>query len=218
VNRRRLDARPRTFATRSGTVLKRVISRETIARRVRALGRKIARAIAPDERPLAVVVLQGAFVFAADLLRHLPDELGIEVGFLRCDSYGAGTRSKGRVVLLQDLDARLDLRGRTILLIDDILDSGLTLSYLVSHLKARGAERIRICVLLRRKRRMRAPVPAVQADFVGFDVDTGFYVGYGLDCASRHRNLPDLAVLAATQRAAPFGNRPRRARKMESAN
>lgn len=176
--------------------LTRVIARKKIARRVRTLGREIASSLSPDERPLAVVVLRGAFVFAADLLRNISDDLGIEIGFLRCDSYGAGIRSKGRVVLLQDLDPELDLRGRTILLIDDILDSGLTLRYLVAHLKARGAARICICVLLRRKRRTRAPLPAVQADFVGFHVGKGFFVGYGLDYAGRHRNLPDLGVLA----------------------
>jgi hypoxanthine phosphoribosyltransferase len=175
--------------------LKKVISSQKIARRVRALGREIGQSLSPDERPLAVVVLQGAFVFAADLLRHIPDEVGLEVGFLRCDSYGAGTRSKGRVMLLQDLDSELDLRGRTILLIDDILDSGLTLGFLVAHLKARGAERIRVCVLLRRKQRKRSPAPAVDADFAGFLVGDGFFVGYGLDHAGRHRNLPDLAVL-----------------------
>jgi hypoxanthine phosphoribosyltransferase len=146
--------------------LKKVISSQKIARRVRALGREIGQSLSPDERPLAVVVLQGAFVFAAD-----------------------------RVMLLQDLDSELDLRGRTILLIDDILDSGLTLGFLVAHLKARGAERIRVCVLLRRKQRKRSPAPAVDADFAGFLVGDGFFVGYGLDHAGRHRNLPDLAVL-----------------------
>lgn len=175
--------------------LKRVISREKIARRIRALGREIGRSLSPGERPLAVVVLQGGFVFAADLLRYIPDEVGIEVGFLRCDSYGAGTTSKGRVVLLQDLDTTLDLRGRTILLIDDILDSGLTLGFLVQHLKARGVGRIRVCVLLRRKHRKNASPPAINADFAGFHVGDGFFVGYGLDHAGRHRNLPDLAVL-----------------------
>jgi hypoxanthine phosphoribosyltransferase len=175
--------------------LKRVISREQIALRIRTMGREIGGALSPDDRPLAVVVLQGAFVFAADLLRQVPDELGVEVGFLRCDSYGSGMRSKGRVMLLQDLDSELDLRGRTILLIDDILDSGLTLGFLVAHLKARGAERVQICVLLRRKHRKGAPAPKVNAAFVGFHVGPGFFVGYGLDHAGRHRNLPDLAVL-----------------------
>jgi len=175
--------------------LKRVISREQIARRIRELGREIGRSLSPDERPVAVVVLQGAFVFAADLLRRIPPEAGLEIAFLRCDSYGAGTKSKGQVVLMQDLDARLDLHGRTVLLIDDILDTGLTMRHLVEHLKSRGAERIRVCVLLRRKRQKRAPVPKVSAEFVGFDVGPGFLVGYGLDHAGRYRNLPDLAVL-----------------------
>lgn len=175
--------------------LKTVIPASRIQRRVRALGRTIGRSISAVERPVAVVVLQGAFVFAADLLRHVPTERGLEIAFLRCDSYGAGTRSKGRVVLLQDLDADLDLRGRTVLLIDDILDSGLTLGFLVAHLKKRGAGRVRVCVLLRRRHRRGRARPSIQADFAGFHVGDGFFVGYGLDHAGRHRNLPDLAVL-----------------------
>lgn len=175
--------------------MKKVISRERIRRRVRELGREIGRAVSPEERLVAVVVLQGAFVFAADLLRQLPAELGIEVGFLRCDSYGVGTKSKGRVVLLQDLDARLDLHGRTVLLIDDIMDTGLTIHYLVEHLRSRGAERIRICVLLQRKPGRKARARETGPEFVGFEVNEGFFVGYGLDHADRYRNLPDLSVL-----------------------
>jgi len=173
--------------------LKQVFSRDEIKRRVAEMGREIGKALTPDERPLAVVVLQGAFVFAADLLRQLPEELGIEVGFLRCDSYGMGTKSSGRVVLLQDLDARLDLHDRTVLLIDDIMDTGLTLDYLVKHLESRGAGRIRTCVLLERKNPDGETTSAPK--FVGFKVGDGFFVGYGLDYGDRYRNLPDLSVL-----------------------
>jgi hypoxanthine phosphoribosyltransferase len=176
-----------------------LIPRERLAKQVEVISAKIGRQLSPHERPVAVVVLQGAFVFAADLLRQLPARLGLEIGFLRCDSYGSGTRSKGRVVLLQDLDPALDLRGRTILLIDDILDTGLTLRYLVKHLKARGAGRVRICVLLRRRGAKRRQ--GIRADFCGFDIGPEFVVGYGLDHAGRHRNLPDLAALPPARRS-----------------
>jgi hypoxanthine phosphoribosyltransferase len=164
-----------------------------IARRVEELACEVAGNLKKRERPVAVVVLQGAFVFAADLLRALPAGLGIDMGFLRCESYGSGTRSSGRVVLLQDLDASLDLKGRTALLIDDILDTGLTLRYLHKHVKARGARKILTCVLLRRRGRIRSQ--GIRADFAGFDVGKEFFVGYGLDWAGKHRNLPCLATL-----------------------
>jgi hypoxanthine phosphoribosyltransferase len=193
--------------------LRPVIARGRIARRVKVLGTEIARALSPDERPIAVVVLQGAFVFAADLLRQLPARLGLEVAFLRCESYGTGTRSKGRVMLLQDLDPSLDLHDRTVLLIDDILDTGLTLQFLVRHLKERGAGRVRVCVMLRRRE---SPRRAVHAEFAGFDVGGEFFVGYGLDHAGRYRHLPDLAALAG-----PTGRgkaeRSRRARSTPAA-
>ncbi|MCW8131616.1 MAG: hypoxanthine phosphoribosyltransferase [Planctomycetota bacterium] len=177
-----------------------LIGREDLARRVAGLGAEIARRVRPAERPVAVVVLQGAFVFAADLIRHLPPALGLEIGFLRCESYGTGTVSQGRVVLLQDLDAAIDLRGRTVLLIDDILDTGLTLRYLIRHLTMRGAGRVRVCVLLRRKGAKQRQ--GVKADFCGFDIGPDFVVGYGLDHAGRHRNLPDLAAVHLEKPAA----------------
>jgi hypoxanthine phosphoribosyltransferase len=198
--------------------LRLVIPRVRIARRVAELGAEIARALSPRERPVAVVVLQGAFVFAADLLRHLPAALGLEIAFLRCESYGAQTRSKGRVMLLQDLDSSLDLRGRTVLLVDDILDTGLTLHFLARRLRSRGAARIRICALLRRRGGIR--YRSVKPEFVGFEVGPEFFVGYGLDLAGKYRHLPDLMALVqdgdrsrraeAARPAASAGRAPRR--------
>jgi len=173
--------------------LRRLIPSEKIQSRVQALGLQISTHLKRRERPVAVVVLHGAFVFAADLLRCIPARIGLEIAFLRCESYGHRTRSSGRVVLLQDLDPTLDLSGRTVLLIDDILDTGLTLRYLLRHLKARGASRILTCVLLRRKTHY--DKQAACADFSGFEVGPQFFVGYGLDYAGRHRNLPYLAAL-----------------------
>lgn len=173
--------------------LKLAIPRRAIARRVGQLAARIGRALSPDERPVAVVVLQGAYVFAADLLRRLPARLGLEIAFLRCESYGTGTRSKGRVALLHDLNAGLDLRGRAALLVDDICDTGLTLRFLIRHLRRRGARRVHSCVLLCRRRGTCAA--EAQPDFVGFKVGDEFFVGYGLDWGGRYRNLPDLAAL-----------------------
>ncbi|MCZ7647180.1 MAG: phosphoribosyltransferase family protein [Planctomycetota bacterium] len=177
-----------------------VLARETLQARVAELGAELARALKPRERPVAVVVLQGAFVFAADLLRHVPHSTGLEVAFLRCESYGAATRSRGRVLLLQDLDQALDLHGRTVVLVDDILDSGLTLKYLVRHLKARGAARVKVCVLLKRKA---GGARAVRADYVGFEIGPEFVAGYGMDHAGKFRHVPDLwAVKPARRRGA----------------
>ncbi|MBE7463523.1 MAG: hypoxanthine phosphoribosyltransferase [Planctomycetes bacterium] len=182
---------PRTRTSRPPSGYALVYGREDIQARVAELGARIAARLKARERPVAVVVLQGGFIFAADLLRRLPPDLGLEIAFLRCESYGTDTRSRGRVVLLQDLDATLDLRGRTVLLIDDILDTGLTLRYLVAHLKQRGAARVKTCVLLQR----RARKGSMRADFVGFEAGNEFFVGYGMDHAGKHRNVPDLWAL-----------------------
>lgn len=172
--------------------LKPLIPSGRIGTRLKMMAAEISSTIPKSERPIAVVVLQGAFIFAADLLRALPADYPIDVAFLRCQSYGSGTISSGRVMLLQDLDSEIDLRGRTVLLIDDILDTGLTMKFLVDHLRKRGAKKVRLCVLLRRKLN---PAAKVRADFCGFAVGQDFVVGYGLDFDGRHRNLADLAAL-----------------------
>lgn len=170
-----------------------LISSRRIERRLKGLAKEIQGAIPLRERPIAIVVLQGAFIFAADLLRRLRSDYPIEIAFLRCESYGPNTHSSGRVLLLQDIDPGLDLHGRTVLLIDDILDTGLTLRYLVAHLRKRGAARVRVCVLLQRNS---APKSLrLKADFCGFDVGPEFVVGYGLDHDGRYRHLPYLAAL-----------------------
>ena len=176
--------------------LKLLISRDRIAQRMPELAAKVHAALKDCDRPVAVVVLQGAFVFAADLLRHLPPRFALEVAFMRCQSYGARTRSTGRVLLLQDLDPDVNLSGRTVLLVDDILDTGLTVKFLMEHLRARGAARVIPCVLVRRAKSAARLARHVLA---GFSVGREFVVGYGLDLNGIYRHLPDL-----TARARPF--------------
>src|SRR6185295_1202461 len=145
-----------------------LIVRERIAERLKSMASEICSAISRSERPIAVVVLQGGFVFAADLLRELPPDFPIEVAFLRCESYRDATYSSGKVLLLSDIDAEIDLRGRTVLLIDDILDTGHTLKFLADHLQRRGAAKVRLCVLLKRK--ANAEDAPISADFFGFAI------------------------------------------------
>ena len=178
--------------------LKAVLPQDRIERRLEELAGEIQRRVSARERPIAIVVLQGAFIFAADLLRRLSPGFKLDIAFLRCESYGAGTRSSGRVLLLQDIDHSVNLAGRTVLLVDDILDSGLTLRFLVGHLRQRGAGRIRICVLLKRKQPR--GTPRIRPDFCGFSVGPDFVVGYGLDYNGRYRHLPYLAALKATRK------------------
>lgn len=158
---------------------------------IRARLVELARAIEADyvEPPLLVGVLKGAVMFVADLAREL--EFHAEMDWMAVSSYGAGTESSGVVRILKDLDA--DITGREVLIVEDILDTGLTLSWLLENLRSRGAASVRICTLLRKPD---AAKVAVHADYVGFDIPNEFVVGYGLDYDEKYRNLRDIAVLA----------------------
>ncbi len=161
-----------------------VFSADAIAGRIEALASAIA-AIGLD-RPLVVPILTGSFVFAADLLRGL-HRAGLvpEVDFLSVSSYRQGTKSSGQIDIIRDL--QLDVAGRNVLLVDDILDTGRTLAFAKDLIVARGAERVVSCVLLEKKVRRAV---AVEADFVAFECPPVFVVGYGMDLASRYRELP----------------------------
>lgn len=157
---------------------------EVIARRIDELARAVAGI--GLERLLVVPVLTGSFVFAADLLRGLHHAgLTPEVDFISLSSYRDGTRSVGQVDILRDLE--LDVTGRDVLLVDDILDTGRTLAFAKDLIAARGAARVVSCVLLEKKSRRAV---AVDADFVAFDCPPVFVVGYGMDLAGRFRELP----------------------------
>lgn len=165
-----------------------------IAARVRRLAHEIASDLPPDF--LMVVVLKGAFVFAADLVRALHAEgARPRLGFLVLSSYGSGTCSAGRIQVLGEmLD---DVAGRSVLVLDDILDTGLTLAHARDRLLAHGAAQVRTCVLVDKPARREIPIAA---DYVGFGPESGvgdrFVVGYGIDYAERYRELPYLGALA----------------------
>lgn len=169
-----------------GEVERVLIGRDQLARRVRAL----ARAIQTDfqgEELVIVALLNGTVLFLADLVRHLT--LPLRLDFIGVSSYGSGTES-GELVYTKEL--RLGVRGRDVLLVDDILDTGKTLSRVRAKLQRLDPQRIRICVLLDKPSRRVEPV---HADYVGFEIPDVFVVGYGLDYAERYRNLPFVGVL-----------------------
>jgi len=171
-----------------------LIPQDKIAARVRELARQITADHTPPNIPdggeiTIVQILTGAFIFCGDLIRHIP--LPIQIGLLTVSSYpGASVRTQGSQLLGEQLG---DLRGRHVLLIDDILDSGGTLKLVVPVLKEKGAASVRVCVLLRKDR---DTARDVMADYVGFDIPDEFVVGYGLDYNDYYRNLPDIVTLS----------------------
>ncbi len=163
-----------------------VVDEQTLERRVRELGEELADAYR-DRPPLLVGVLKGAFIFMSDLARAI--RLPLEFDVMAVASYGSGTTSSGVVRIVKDLDA--DLTGRHVLVVEDIVDSGLTLSYLRRNLLARRPASLEVCALLVKEGRQQA---AVDLRYVGFRIPPEFVVGYGLDVAERYRNLPDIRV------------------------
>ena len=163
-----------------------LITEEQIARRVKTLAREIERDFRGRET-VVVSLLSGTVMFLADLMRHI--SLPMRLDFIGVSSYGSGTES-GDLVFTKEL--RIDVRGRDVLLIDDILDTGKTMSRVLPKLKLLKPRRIKVCVLLDKAERR---VEKIKADYVGFSVPDFFVVGYGLDFAERYRNLPFVGVL-----------------------
>jgi hypoxanthine phosphoribosyltransferase len=162
-----------------------LISEEQLQQRVSALAREIS-----SDHPNGVhlvCVLKGAFIFLSDLVRQITCEVTLD--FMAVSSYGLSTRSSGQVRLLKDLDSGLE--GRSVVIIEDIVDTGLTLAYLQEILRARGPRSLKTACLLSKPSRRKTDVTV---DYVGFTIDDLFVVGYGLDSGERHRNLPYLAV------------------------
>jgi hypoxanthine phosphoribosyltransferase len=176
----------------SQTELERVVAevlvdRDALADRIAELGDEISEDYAGRDL-LLVGVLKGAVFFMADLMRHV--RVPCEVDFMAISSYGAATDSSGVVRILKDLD--INIRDRHVLVVEDIIDSGLTLSYLVRNLSAREPASLEICALLTKPARREIEVPV---RYVGFEIPNRFVIGYGLDFAERYRNLPYVGVL-----------------------
>ncbi|MGI8984511.1 MAG: hypoxanthine phosphoribosyltransferase [Acidimicrobiales bacterium] len=168
-----------------------VVTEAQIAERIVALGAEISRDYA-GRAPLLVGVLKGAFVFMSDLARAI--DLPVEFDFMAVSSYGSATKTSGVVRIVKDLD--LDLSGRHVILVEDIVDSGLTLTYLRKNLKARSPASLEVCALLVREgRQKRAP----NLKYVGFTIPPAFVIGYGLDAAERYRNLPYVCIWGGSE-------------------
>jgi hypoxanthine phosphoribosyltransferase len=164
-----------------------LIDEERLRSRVAELGEEVSADYAGRDL-LLIGVLKGAVFFMADLMRHLT--VTCEVDFMAISSYGAATDSSGVVRILKDLD--INIAGRDVLVVEDIIDSGLTLSYLMRNLEAREPASLEICALLTKPERREIDVPV---RYVGFEIPNRFVIGYGLDFAERYRNLPYVGVL-----------------------
>ena len=179
------------------TVGRLLISEEDLQARIRALGEEITSDYA-GRAPLLVGVLKGAFMFMSDLSRAI--DLPVEFDFMAVSSYGHSTRSSGVVRIVKDLD--IDLADRDVIIVEDIIDSGLTLNYLRRNLLARNPASLEVCALLVRENHR---VDAEILRYEGFRVPSDFLVGYGLDVNERFRNLPDIRVVTAASDAANDG-------------
>jgi hypoxanthine phosphoribosyltransferase len=165
-----------------------LISGHRIQRRIQALARQIRKDF-PDEPLHLVSVLKGGVFFLTDLARSISGEVSFD--FIAVSSYGQTTRSSGQVRLTRDLDSSIE--GKSVIVVEDILDTGMTLQYLLKLFQHRKPKHLRVAVLLDKPDRRTAPV---QADYVGFSIPNEFVVGYGLDYAERYRNLPYVGVLS----------------------
>jgi hypoxanthine phosphoribosyltransferase len=164
-----------------------LIRRDQIAKAVDRLASEIKRDY-QDKQPLLIGVLKGSFVFMADLIRQLDSPL--ELDFVRLSSYGAATESSGKVRVIQGV--KTPVKGKDVLVIEDIVDTGITISFLLDYLKKKRPASLKLCALTDKPSRRKIPVPI---DYLGFTVPNEFVVGYGLDCDQRFRNLPDICIL-----------------------
>jgi hypoxanthine phosphoribosyltransferase len=167
--------------------LKILISRDEIAKAVSRLAREIERDY-QDKQPLLVSVLRGSFMFTADLIRQI--DLTLELDFIRLSSYGAARESSDKVRVAQGV--KTPVKGRDVLIVEDIVDTGITISFLLDYLKNKQPASLRVCTLTDKPSRRRVQVPI---DYRGFTVPNKFIVGYGLDLNQKFRNLPDIYTL-----------------------
>jgi len=163
-----------------------LVTAEQLEQRVAELGQQITADL-QGRAPLLIGVLKGSVIFIADLMRAIAGP--VEIDFMAVSSYGDSTESSGVVKIVKDLDGAV--AGRDVILVEDIIDSGLTMAYLVDYLSGKGPASLRTCSLLVREGRT---APGVSVDYVGFELPPAFVVGYGLDVSQRYRNLPYIAV------------------------
>ena len=166
-----------------------LVTKEEISLKVKELGRRITEDYAGKE-PVLICILKGAVVFFSDLMREI--DLPVTADFMAISSYGSATKTSGVVRVLKDLDK--DIVGKDVIIVEDIVDSGVTLNYLKSMLAHRGAASIRIAALL--DKAARRTVKDLKVDYVCFDIPDAFVVGYGLDYDQTYRNLPDIGILS----------------------
>lgn len=164
-----------------------LITEEELKQKIKELGQKLSEEYA-GRTPLVICVLKGAFIFMADLVKAIT--VPVEMDFMAVSSYGASTKSSGVVKIIKDLDVSVE--GRDILIVEDIIDSGLTLSYLIELLRNRNAATISVVTLFDKPA---GRTVDLEADYIGFVLPDEFVVGYGLDYAERYRNLPYVGVL-----------------------
>ena len=164
-----------------------LISKPEIDDRVQGLADEISRDYEGKDLVL-ICILKGAFVFMADLIRRL--RIPCVIDFVRLASYGTGTVSSGSIIITKDIET--SIQGRDVLIIEDIVDTGLTLSYLIDKLKEKDPRSLKVCVLLDKKERRQVPF---SAEYVGFDIPDRFVVGYGLDFNEMYRFMPDVCVI-----------------------
>ena len=166
-----------------------LLSEEQLKKRVAELGAQLSEDYR-DKNPTMVCILKGAIMFYTDLVRSMPIPLAMD--FMAVSSYGNSTKSSGEVEIRKDLSTSIE--NKHVVIVEDIVDSGFTLSYLTRLLSARGAKSIRLCTLLDKPSR-RAPGVTLKADYSGFEIGNEFVVGYGLDYAEQYRNLPYIGIL-----------------------
>ena len=164
-----------------------ILSRDTIANRVKELAKEIARDSEKDKSLVIVGILTGAAFFLTDLVRELPEELDVRVDFMSVASYGDSTKTSGVVRIFHDL--KTNIEGKNVIVVEDIVDSGLTLSHLLGLLNGRNPASLKVCVLLDKYERRQTEV---KVDYCGFRIEDKFVVGYGLDCAGMWRHLKDI--------------------------
>jgi hypoxanthine phosphoribosyltransferase len=172
-----------------GSTARVLLDAAAIRKRVHELGDQITRDYR-GKTPHLIAILKGACIFHADLVRAI--DLSLSMDFVAVGSYGEATRTSGEVRLLKDLDESVE--GRDVLLVEDVLDTGLTLHYILRNLESRGPRSLKVVTLLNKPSRRQVDVPV---DYIGFEIPDHFVVGYGLDCNQRYRNLPDIRILNA---------------------